>query len=228
MCFFFNYTGRANKWSLLLSNLSKLLDCFSSDWLTVSVGIDMNAYIPIFQIHFQITLWFWILIFNIQNFYFRLRGDDGGCRFDFFVWRLQWCLTVFDCSALIFNMSPCILLFLHLQMAGRTDGNPNLINYKRNILDQHGMAWQPELEPTLITWWFTLSWIVKYCKLDIISCLFWINYLMLGKIFLKVSNKNNKIPFVEVFGKNNLLKESLINNVSKWSSSHPGRAYTEL
>ena len=38
---------------------------------------------------------------------------------------------------------------------------------------------------------------------------------MLGKIFLKVSNKNNKILFVEVFGKNNMLKDSLINNVSK-------------
>ena len=35
------------------------------------------------------------------------------------------------------------------------------------------------------------------------------------KIFLEVSNKNNKILFVEVFGKNNMLKESLINNVSK-------------
>ena len=42
---------------------------------------------------------------------------------------------MFDCIGVIVNVSPCILLFLHLQMVGRTDGNPNLINYNRNILD---------------------------------------------------------------------------------------------
>ena len=133
--------------------------------------------------------------------------------FDSFVWRLQWCLTVL--------LSPCILLLLHLQMAGRTDGNP-----KSNKLQQKHIgpaAWQAKLEPTLDLIGYT--WIIKYFKLDIRSLfilyLSWINYLLFGKIFLKVSNKNNKILFVEVFGKNNMLKESLINNGSKWSSSHP-------
>lgn len=99
-------------------------------------------HIRIFPIHFQITLWFWILIFNIQNFYFRLRGDDVGCRLLYLIPLFESSGDVWQCLTVLvlYSMSPCILLFLHLQMVGRTDGNPNLINYNRNILDQRGLT----------------------------------------------------------------------------------------
>ena len=60
----------------------------------------------------------------------------------------------------------------------------------------------------------TSSEISSVEKLFIVIFLNKLSYVR-EKIFLEVSNKNNKILFVEVFGKNNMLKESLINNVSK-------------
>ena len=95
-----------------------------------------------------------ILNFNFQysKFLFLTERRWGWVQivvFDSFVWHLQWCLTVSDCIAVIFNVSPCILLFHHLQMAGRTDGNPNLINYNRNILDQQGLTGKLGTNPWL-------------------------------------------------------------------------------
>ena len=111
--FSIHYTWTKNKWMLLLSYLPKVLAFFwLNDW------IDRNAYSNIPNSFSNNIM---ILNFNFQYSKF-LFSTERRWRwvqivvFDSFVWELGWCLTVFDCTGVIFNVP------LHSSVSPPTDG----------------------------------------------------------------------------------------------------------